>query len=301
MIDLSVVIVSWNTCELLASCLQSLFETAAGLAPEIIVVDNASTDGSADMVRNRFPQVRLIENADNIGFARANNQAIARSQGRYVLLLNSDTEVRPEAVETLVRFIDETPRAGGAGPYLLNADGTQQPSCYPLLTPWREFWRLLFLERVWRRATYDMARWDTTTPREVGVIKGACLLVRREALDQVGMLDPQYFMYSEELDLCYRLQQAEWHLYWVPGARVVHYGESSTRQMAQAMYVQLYRSKVQFYRKTGGRARARLFKMLLAVAYTPRWLAATAATPFRPGLRKSAGTFRRLLAELPAM
>jgi GT2 family glycosyltransferase len=299
--DLSIIVVSWNTSNLLNSCLRSIYETASELNPQILVVDNASADDSVAMVQQHFPQVHLIKNQQNVGFARANNQAIERSLGRYVLLLNSDTEVKPEALSSLLSFMDAHPQVGAAGSRLLNADGSLQPSCHPMMTPWREFWRLSFLEKVYRRATYDMAHWDPDTPREVEVIKGACLMLRRETLDQVGLLDSRYFMYTEEMDLCYRIGQAGWKLYWVPEAQVIHYGEGSTRQMAEEMYVQLYRSKVQFHRKTGGDGRARLFKALMAAAYSPRLVVATVVTPFRSAWAVRARTFRRLLGELATM
>ena len=316
MIDLSIIIVNWNTRDLLAQCLESVISSQISVArhkgaelmtddwlltTEVFVVDNASTDGSAAMVRERFPQVRLIENSENVGFAQANNRAIRESSGRYVLLLNPDTEVHPGALASLLALMDTHPQAAAAGPRLLNPDGALQPSCHPMLTPWREFWRLLFLERIRRRATYDVARWNLRTPRQVEVIKGACLMLRREALDQVGLLDERYFIYTEEMDLCYRLRQAGWELYWVPEAQVVHYGEGSTQQVAEAMYVQLYRSKVQFHRKTGGDGRARLFKTLLALAYLPRLVVAVLGAPFSPTLAARARTYRRLLSELPAM
>ena len=235
--DVSIIIVNWNTCDLLAQCLESLAENAGKqghFSVETFVVDNASTDGSSQMVREHFSQVHLIENEQNVGFALANNQAIVRAAGRYVVLLNSDTEVYPGALETMVAFMDQHPEAAGCGPLLLNADGTLQPSCHPMLTPGREFWRLMFLDRVWPRATYLQARWNRSTPRQVEVIKGACLLLRSEVLNQVGLLDDQYFMYTEEMDLCYRLLEAGWELWWVPGAKVKHYGEASSRQVAIA-------------------------------------------------------------------
>ncbi|MGQ9491970.1 MAG: glycosyltransferase family 2 protein, partial [Anaerolineae bacterium] len=233
--------------------------------------------------------------------ARANNQGFAAAQGRYVLLLNPDTEVHPGALETLVAFMDAHPAAGACGARLLNADGSLQPGCNPMLTPGREFWRLLFLDRLWPRATYRMDRWDAVTPRPVEVVKGACLLLRREALDRVGPLDDSYFMYTEEVDLCYRLAAAGWTLWYVPAAVVTHYGEGSSKQVREEMYVQLYRSKVQFFRKVGGGAAGRRFKALLALAYAPRWLAATLGSPFSAGLRRQARAFRRLLTELPRM
>lgn len=317
-VDLSIIIVNWNTRELLLGCLRSIancelritnyrtlatpiYQSTHLPITEIFVVDNASSDGSAAMVREQFPWVRLIENTNNVGFARANNQGIASATGRYVLLLNPDTEVHPSGLAALVAFMDAHPGAGACGARLLNGDGTLQPACHPMLTPGREFWRLLFLDRLWPRATYPMGRWDTVTPRRVEVIKGACLLLRRDALDQVGMLDDSYFMYTEEVDLCYRLAQAGWELWYVPEAAVIHFGEGSSRQAREAMYLQLYRSKVQFFRKFGGARRAWLAKALLATAYAPRWLAATLGSPFSAGLRRQARLFRRFLAELSEM
>jgi GT2 family glycosyltransferase len=299
--DLSIIVVNWNTRDLLAGCLESVYRTASGLASEVLVVDNASTDGSVAMVRKRFPQVCLVENPDNVGFARANNQAIRLSRGSYVLLLNSDTEVYPGALKTMVQFMEERPKIGGCGPRLLSADGSFQASCHPMLTPGREFWRLMFFDRLWRRATYIQERWDWKTSHPVEVIKGACFLLRRTALDQVGLLDERYFMYTEEMDLCYRLLQAGWQLRWVPQAVVKHYGEASSRQMAEAMYVQLYRSKVQFHRKFGGPRRADRFKRLLRVAYGHRLAVVALGAPLSPAFTARANTYRRLLTELPSM
>ena len=303
-VELSVIIVNWNTREHLAQCLRSLEHNVRMPAlptAEVLVVDNASTDGSVEMVQQQFPWARLIENSTNVGFARANNRAIQESQGRYVVLLNSDTEVHSGALETMIEFLEEHSMVAACGPRLLNADGSLQPSCHPVLTPGREFWRLMFLDRIWRRATYAQHRWDPATPRRVEVIKGACLLLRRKALDQVGLLDEQYFMYTEEMDLCYRMMQAGWELWWVPQAVVAHYGEASTRQVAEEMYVQLYRSKAQFHRKFGGGRRAAHFARLVAFAYWPRWAIARLMAPLWPDLAVRAQTFRRLLAELPTM
>ena len=300
-IDLSIVIVNWNTRDLLAQCLESIQAYPPGVPYEVWVVDNASADGSAAMVRARFPWVYLIQNEQNVGFAVANNQAIRGSRGRNVVLLNSDTRVRPGALGALVAFVQAHPRAGAVGARILNGDGSLQPSCHPMLAPGREFWRLLFLEGIWPRATYPMQRWDLETPRQVEAIKGACLLLRREALDQVGLLDEGYFMYTEEVDLCYRLARAGWELWWVPQAEVVHHQAQSSRQAAERMYLQLYRSKVLFYRKFGGPRRAERFKRLLRLAYWPRLVFAGLGSVFSPTLAAQARTFRRLLAELPEM
>lgn len=301
MVDLSVVVVSWNTRELLARCLRSIHEHPPQRSHEIWVVDNGSTDGSATLVRERFPRVRLIQNDENVGFAAANNQAIRQAEGEYVVLLNSDAEVRSGALQSLLEFMASHPRAGAAGARLLHPDGSLQPSCHPMLTPGREAWRLLFLDRIWRRASYAMYRWDPDTPRPVDVIKGACLLLRREALTKVGLLDEAYFMYAEEVDLCWRLAHAGWQRWWVPRAEVVHHEAQSTRQVAEPMYVQLYRSKVYFYRKVGGERRARQFKRWVHIAYWPRLAITTLLGQASSAFATRARTYRRLLVELPGM
>lgn len=309
---LSIIIVNWNTRDLLAQCLESvdsgrwivgsaLSTACCPLPTEVIVVDNASADGSPKMVRERFPWVTLIGNGENVGFARANNQGIGAAEGRYLLLLNSDTVVHPGALETLLAFMNAHPQAGACGPRLLNGDGSLQHGCHPMLTPGREFWRLLFLERFWPRATYPLEQWPTDRPRRVEAIKGAALLLRRAALDRMGLLDESYFMYTEEVDLCQRLGLAGWELWYAPQAVVTHYGGASSSQMAEAMYLQLYRSKLQFYRKFGGEGRARRARFLFALAYAPRWAIAAVASLVRPAYRAQAHRYRRLLAELPGM
>ncbi len=299
---LAIIIVNWNTRDLLAQCLQSI-EMEMRVCRDIgtFVVDNASQDGSVQMVRSNFPWVHLIANDVNIGFARANNQAIQRSDAQFVMLLNSDTEVHSGALRSVLDFMEGHPDAGGCGARLLNADGSLQASCHPVLTPAREFWRLTFLDRLWPKATYTQENWDLNQPHQVEVIKGACLVLRRMALDEVGLLDERYFMYTEEMDLCYRLLQARWTLWWVPQAVITHYGEASSRQVAEDMYVQLYKSKIQFHRKFGGQRRVKCFKRLLLLVYWPRLILASLGANFRPQFAVRARTYRRLLSELTMM
>ena len=301
---LSIIIVNWNTGDLLRQCLHSIADTTREWpvdTVETFVVDNASQDDSLSLARSEHPWVQFVENKENVGFAGGNNQAFPLCSGQYVLLLNPDTKLMSGALETLVAFMDVHPEVGVCGPLLLNADGSLQSSCSPMLTPGREFWRLTFLDRLWPRATYPQHRWDRESPRQVEVIKGACLFLRQKALDQVGVLDERYFMYTEEIDLCYRLMQVGWQLYWVPGAQVIHYGEASSKQAAAAMYLQLYRSKAQFYRKFGGHRRATLFKILLAFAYVPRWVVAVLGQYVTQRLRVRAKTYGQFLAELPKL
>jgi N-acetylglucosaminyl-diphospho-decaprenol L-rhamnosyltransferase len=292
-LDLSVIVVNWNTRDLLADCLRSVYDTVYDLAYEVFVVDNASSDGSAAMVREQFPEVHLIENTENVGFARANNQAMALASGKYLLLLNSDAILLLSAVSTLVAELAADPRRCAVGPRLLNSDGSTQPSCHPVLTPWREFWRLCFLDRPVPLAHYPFELDSDGDPRRVQVLKGACVLFRHDALDEVGLFDERYFMYSEEMDLFLRLLRAGWTTYWVPAACVIHLGGQSTEKVADEMYVELYRSKAQFQAKFYGTAGALAFRVLVTLAYLPRWAWASLVGP-----RTRARLYGRLLAAL---
>jgi N-acetylglucosaminyl-diphospho-decaprenol L-rhamnosyltransferase len=305
---LSIIIVNWNTRELLAQCLESVSHEIRRLSPlnvETLVVDNASTDGSPQMVKDHFPWVNLTENLTNMGFAGANNQAILQSRGRYVLLLNPDTEVKPGAFETLTHFMEAHSEVGGAGARLLNPDHTLQTSCYPAPTLSREFWRMFHLDALRPYGVYRMDDWDLNGQREVDVIQGACLILRQEALSQVGLLDGDYFIYSEEVDLCHRLQKAGWSLHLVPQAQVVHYGGQSTQQVAAEMFLRLYQGKVVYFRKHYGWLTSHIYKLILAAATLTRLM----ITPFVclecPSKREQhltlASHYRRLLLSLPGM
>ncbi len=228
--DLSIVVVSFNTRQLLQNCLESVLRHAGSLRLEIFVVDNASCDGSAELVAERFPGVRLIRNAENRGFATANNQALAQAGGRYAMLLNSDTVVRPGALTELVRFMDDHPRAGYCGPRLLNGDGSLQPSARRFPTIWSTAWAAtgLALRCPGSRHALDLhAGQAVAEPFRADWLTGACLMVRAEAMRQVGVLDEGYFMYFEETQWCRRLVAAGWEGWYVPTAEVVHFGGGS--------------------------------------------------------------------------
>jgi GT2 family glycosyltransferase len=302
---LSIIIVSWNTRNLLADCLESvsLDLSTSHLSAEVVVVDNASHDGTADMVRSRFGWARLIANSDNLGFARANNQALRTTTGRYVLLLNPDTRLEPGALQTMVGFLDQHPFAGAIGSRLLNEDGSLCTSCQPAPTLTREAWRLFHLDRVYPLAVYSMDNWSPDAPRPVDVIQGASMLLRRSALERVGPLDEDYFIYSEEVDLCYRLRRSGWQIWWVPQATVLHYGGRSTRQVAAAMFLRLYQGKVLYFRKNHGGASASRYKLILAAAALGRLLVTPLAwlrdEPQRRRDLLLAGHYCRLLRALP--
>ena len=269
------------------------------------MVDNASSDGSAHAVRQNFPAVRTIENSSNVGFARANNQAIRRSRGRYIMLLNPDTEVTSGAIQKMVDFMDAALEAGAAGPRLLNPDGAFQISCYPFPTLAREFWRLFHLDNITPCGVYPIQRWNQVRPTQVEVVQGACLILRKEALDQVGLLDEEYFIYSEEVDLCYRLKKSGWQIFWLPEVEVVHHGGQSTRLASKEMFLNLYRSKVLFFRKNYGWLHAFGYKLILLLAAMARVSTASVARIFRfsqvKELQNIADNYRRLLIALPRL
>jgi len=302
---LSIVIVNWNTRELLFKCLESVYEFAPTCTFEVLLVDNASSDGSAALVSNLFPQVRLFANQENCGFARGNNQAIREARGEYVLLLNPDTEVKENALDELVNYMIAHPWVGGAGSLLLNPDGTLQASCHPEPTLSREFWRLTHLDIIQEYGDYDMSDWNWETPRKVDVVQGASLILRGATLEEIGLLDEDYFIYTEEVDLCYRMRKAGWGIYWVPTSRVIHYGGQSTKQMAQKMFLKLYESRLMYFRKNHGAFKAFLYKLVLMLAALIRIIGDPIARIRKPEqtekFRTLAHYYRDLLLELPRM
>ncbi len=274
MLDLSVVIVNWNVRELLRRCLRSVLasQRLSGLAAEVIVVDNASSNGSTEMVKEEFPQVRLIANEENLGFTRANNQGIVASEGRYILLLNPDTEVLGDALGAMVEYMDAHPDVGALGPMLLNPDGSVQSSRrrFPTLaTAFLEStvfqWELSRDNRVLRRY-YVFDRPDDEV-QEVDWVTGACILMRREAIEEVGPLDEGFFMYSEELDWCRRAKERGWKVIYLPEAKVVHYGGKSSEQVVPFRHIQFQRSKIIYFRKHYGLWPAALLHVFLLGMY----------------------------------
>jgi N-acetylglucosaminyl-diphospho-decaprenol L-rhamnosyltransferase len=257
-IDLSIVIVSYNVRDLLAQCLESLISNLQSLTSEVFVVDNASRDGSVQMVRERFPQVHLIENAENRGFAPANNQAVPLTRGRYVMMLNPDTKVRAGALETLVRFMDAHPRAGACGGKLVYGDGALQHSAFAFPSLAQIF--LDFFPLNWRLAEsringrYPREGYARGVPFAIDHPIGADFLVRRAAVEQVGWLDDQFFIYCEEIDWAIRLKRAGWQIWCVPQAEIVHYEAQSTRQFRDAMFVELWRARKRLFEKHYSRA-----------------------------------------------
>lgn len=277
--QLSIAIVNWNTVELLRQCLVSVYDNLDGIDAEVIVVDNGSSDGSAEMVKSLFLQVRLIEAKENLGFTKANNLAYKKSSGEYFLLLNSDTVVLPGALFHLVKFLDTHPAAGAVGSRLLNGDGTLQRSCSPFPTPLQELFDALCLSKLFPKnrlfGGFAMSYWDFSSTREVDFAGGSCLLLRRTALEEVGLLDEGFFMYSEEADLCYRLKEAGWKVFFYPQAKVIHYGGQSSRLDVNRTSVEICRSKYRFMKKHYGQRAAISYRIVAALSSVTRLAAWT--------------------------
>jgi GT2 family glycosyltransferase len=262
MLDLSIIIVNWNTRQMLADCLNSIEATVDDLSFEVIVVDNGSTDGSQAMLAEKYPHVRLIANHENVGFARANNQAVAVSQGRYVLLLNSDALLLSRAVQAMINLAEAQRQAGLIGAHLRNVDSSFQASHTPFPDLWQEFLILSGLGRMFCDPWYpSRGPEEDKGPQVVDYVEGACMLIRREAFEAVGGLDESYFMYAEEVDLCYAMREAGWQVWYQPTAKVTHLGGGSSQNGRPQREGDLYRSRVRFFRKYYGHRAAQLLKL----------------------------------------
>ena len=253
MIDLSIIIVSWNTKNILSSCLKSIYEQTNDIQFEIITIDNASNDDSVNMIKSQFPKVILIENSENMGFAAANNQGMTIAKGRYVLLLNSDTIILDHALSKIVYFADKFTKADVVGCRVLNADKTLQPTCFMFPSLLNMFLATTYLYKIFPRSRFFgreyMTWWDRNDMREVDVVTGCFMFVRREAIEQVGMMDEQFFMYAEEADWCFRFKQMGWRVVFAPVAEIVHLRGQSTSQKSSEMLVRLRLSILKFIRK----------------------------------------------------
>lgn len=226
---ISAIVISYNTRAMTLRCLETLRAEMSGAQGEIWVVDNASTDGSVEAIQAHFPEVQIIASERNLGFGAANNVAMARARGDYLLLLNSDAFPRPGAVEKLCAYLEEHPRVAVVGPRLLNEDGTLQLSCFRFPSPRRAWLENLWISAVWsdHPRLGDYRRWAHDRERTVDFAIGACLLVRRMAYEKVGGFDERFFMYQEEADWQRRFRQAGWEIAFTPAAEAVHFGGAS--------------------------------------------------------------------------
>jgi len=283
--DISIVIVNWNTRELLRDCLNSISQAAPGIVYEIIVVDNASHDGSVSMVQRDFPAVIIIENPSNKGFAVANNQGLAIMSGRYALLLNTDAKLTENALVRLFVFLESHPEAAMACGQLLNADGSRQNSIAAFPDLFTLMMNMSLLEYLWPQR-YPSKRYDWREPVEIDSGIGACLLVRKKAIDAVGMLDERYFFFFEETDWAYRMRAAGWKIFHVPGAFIYHLqGQSIGRNVRSR--IEFYRSRYQFFRKWRSRQYFLLAGLVMVSRLFINWLLTVLANILVLGQNKS--------------
>lgn len=264
---ISVIVVSWNTRELLQRCLQSIRETIPPLSYEVIVVDNDSSDGSADMVAEQFPEAILIRSDCNLGFSAGNNLGLSRASGRYVLLLNPDAELFSDSVASLIRFAESHPRAGVVGPSIVNPDGSVQKNgrrfpffmrevlgitrAYKLVWPW--------FDRRW-----EYGRDDFSQSCQVDEVCGACMLIRRSAFNEVGLMDERFFMYYEEVDLCRRMRDRGWEVWYCAEAQIKHHWAQGAQQVGLKGSRIFYRSQFLYFLKHHGVLQAYVLRLLSA-------------------------------------
>jgi GT2 family glycosyltransferase len=251
--DISVVIVGWNARRYLELCLESMAEAPSRRSIEILVVDNASSDGSAEMIEARFPHVKLIRSAENLGFSKGNNLAIRQCQGRYIALVNPDVMVLPGCLDALADFLDQHPKVGNVGPRVFNPDMTQQSTCRRFPNLWNNFCSASGLESLFKGARFFAGEHMFFFPHDrtqaVDVLVGCFSMIRREAFDAVGLLDEDLFMYGDDVDWCRRCWNAEWQVVFYPGAQAIHDRGKITANYPVRFAVAQQRSVIHYWRK----------------------------------------------------
>jgi GT2 family glycosyltransferase len=273
-VDVSVVVVTWNARRFIAECLASLEQAKSTLAIEIVVVDNASSDGTAEIVRRNFPGVRLIESGKNLGFAKGNNVGISYCRGRYICLINPDVNVPPECIPLLCRYMESDPDVGIVGPRLLEWDGKPGRSTMRFPTLWNSFCRATAVDRLFSRSRalggFLMSDFQPDRPENVDVLNGWFWMVRREALAEVGVLDRRLFMYGDDLDWCHRFRQAGWRVVLYPGAQATHYGGGTTERAPVRFSIERERANLQYWQKFHGRTSTLAYRAICSLNHLIR-------------------------------
>lgn len=269
--ELSVIIVNYNVKHFLEQCLHSVQKATETIEAEIFVVDNNSVDGSAQLVREKFPHIHFIKNKENVGFSKANNQAIRQAKGKYILLLNPDTVVEENTFQKVLHFMDEHPDAGGLGVKMIDGKGNFLPeSKRGLPTPWVAFYKMFGISRLFPKSKkfgkYHLSYLDENEIHEVEVLAGAFMLLRKSVLDKIGLLDETFFMYGEDIDLSYRITQAGYKNYYFPETTIIHYKGESTKKGSLNYVKVFYNAMIIFARKHFSSGRAGLFSLLIHLA-----------------------------------
>ncbi len=304
--DLSIIVVSYNTVDMTVDCLKSVLANRGSLKIELIVVDNDSRDGSADAIEALGEGIILIRNKENVGFAKANNQGFRVATAPLVLLLNSDTLILGDVLQASVAYMREerNRRVGAFGCRVLNTDGTMQPTCYAFPSNLHLLIMALGLNRLpWPPLfrAYQMSDWQRDTERDVDVISGCYLLVRREVIDEVGPLDEDFFFFGEETDWCRRIQQAGWAVRFAPVGEIIHHGGGSARKLNHKRDLLLTESKLRLHRKHGGRLSAMVTFFILAFFNSARAVFWTARSLVDASAKARAKHFRDVCREFGSL
>ncbi|MGE7943748.1 glycosyltransferase family 2 protein [Lysinibacillus xylanilyticus] len=252
--DLSVVIVNYNTKKLTIDCIQSVLKSKLNFQYEIFVVDNASSDGSVEQIKSEFPHVHVISNKENVGFSKANNQAIKACSGRYVLLLNSDTIVNENTLDEMIRYMDEETNVGAVGCEVILPDGTLDKACHRgFPTPEASFYYMIGLAQKNPTSpkfnSYHKSYMNMHEIHDIDCLVGAFMMVRRKAFEQVGLLDEEFFMYGEDIDWCFRIKEAGWRIVYNPTVSIVHYKGASSRRKPFKIVYEFHRAMYLFHKK----------------------------------------------------
>jgi GT2 family glycosyltransferase len=298
---ISVVIVVWNARIYVAECLESLRRHCGNIYHEVIVVDNASTDGTPEMIAESFPEFRLLRNPENLGFAKANNRGISESSGDYICLVNSDVKFLDDCISPMIDYLGRNPEVGMLGPKMLAKDGEVRRSTMRFPTVWNNFCRAVGLDYLFKGSRSFggllMNDFDHQTTAPVEVLNGWFLVVRRRALEKVGLLDPQFFMYGEDVDWCYRFKQAGESVVFFSQAGAIHYGGASSANAPVRFYLELYRATWQYWRKHYGLLSQLGFLIAFSIHHLIRLVGSAFLFALAPGQRtRTAATFRRSLA-----
>ncbi|MFX0199831.1 MAG: glycosyltransferase family 2 protein [Candidatus Hodarchaeota archaeon] len=289
MIDVSAIIVSWNAKEFLLGCLQSLANERPQNSMEIIVVDNASRDGSPELVKQQFPLVKLIRKKVNLGFAKANNIGIRQSSGGYICLINSDITVQKGCIDRMRAYMDEHPSVGILGPKILNKDLVVQSSSMDFPTLLNSFFQAFGLHRILPKVRISLEpstdAFSYNSARSVEVLSGCFWMIRRDALNQVGLLDENFFLYLEDVDWCKRFHEAEWDVVYFPSAEAIHYGQGSSSDSPARYIRELLRSRLIYWRKHHGRTAQIVIALVSLLHYTLRLFYCIIWYVFKPSSR----------------
>lgn len=294
--EVSVIVVSWNARDYLRDCLESVRKISGALVHEIIVVDNASTDGSPEMVAEQFPDVTLLRSPENLGFARGNNLGLQHASGSLLALINSDVVIEPDCLQRLAACFDEHPEVGLAGPRIRGKDGQVQTTCRRLPTLWNTACRMPSLDRTLSRwaafSPFQMWYWNLERQTPVEVLSGCFWMARRQAVEAVGKLDERFFFYAEDVDWCKRFKDGGWKVMYVPEATAIHFGGASSANAPLRYQIEILRSNLIYWEKHHGKLGQFVFLLSVTAQHGLRFVARIFLK--FTGLRRDAETRRKL-------